>query len=104
MADDLRALALAAQQSGGDEPWFTPNGGSFEVIGDEDVAFVAACSPSAIIALLDERDRLLAALEDAKGDARDAALLCPHGESYEARCVACNPNRRAAWDAAKGTR
>lgn len=62
-ADQLRTLAQAAM-AGDEEAWAGwMQDRLADVLDGEDAAFIAACDPQTILALLDERDRLRGALE-----------------------------------------
>ena len=76
---DLRALAERAKQADA----YYKEGGAEMVWIDEMDAFHAACSPTVLLALLDERDRLREALERrghmyncAMWSAKDRACNC----------------------------
>ena len=81
MTDDLRLLAEAAN----DQTWYddpailTPLGGAEEVIRQEDAAYIVACSPDRILALLDRLD----ALEAVAVAARRFDGPCSPGEAVE---------------------
>jgi hypothetical protein len=86
MTEELRKLAKAAASSMDDELWWdaaTLESGS--LIYSQDAAFIAAASPTAVIALLDERDEARAAVK------RLAGALEPFSRYCEAREALVNP-------------